>query len=96
VLDPPSYGHAPHGGAAWRFETDIDGLLAGCAVLTGPTPAFVVLTAHTAGLEPSGLRRRIAAAFGEAIASRAEVVALGMRRPDGMQLPAGYAIRWET
>jgi 23S rRNA (cytosine1962-C5)-methyltransferase len=94
VLDPPSYGHSPHRGAAWHLETDLGELLSGCAALTGPAPAFFVLTAHTAGLEVAELRARIAGAFGSPIASRAEVVALGMRRPDGRQLPAGYAIRW--
>ncbi len=96
VLDPPSYGHAPHRGAAWRLETDLGDLLAGCAVLTGPAPAFVVLTAHTAGLEAAELRARVSAAFGGTLASRAEVVALGMRRPDGLRLPAGFAIRWAS
>ena len=96
VLDPPSYGHAPHRGAAWRLEADLGDLLSGCAVLTGPAPAFFVLTAHTAGLEAAELRARVAVAFGGALASRAEVVALGMHRPDGRQLPAGYAIRWSS
>ncbi len=94
VLDPPTYGHAPHGGAAWRLESDLADLLSGCAALTGHVPAFLVLTAHTAGLAAAELRAGIAAAFGEALAAGAEVVALGMRRPDGRQLSAGFAIRW--
>lgn len=94
VLDPPTYGHAPHRGAAWRLESDLAELLSGCAALTGRAPAFFLLTAHTTGLAAVELRARIAVAFGEALATRAEVVALGMRRPDGRQLPAGFAIRW--
>jgi 23S rRNA (cytosine1962-C5)-methyltransferase len=94
VLDPPTYGHAPHRGAAWRMESDLANLLSGCAALTGRGPAFFVLTAHTAGLAAAELRGRVAAAFGEELASGAEVVALGVRRPDGRQLPAGFAIRW--
>lgn len=94
VLDPPSYGHAPRGGAAWRMETDLAGLLSGCAALTGPAPAFFVLTAHTTGLGAAELRARIAGAFGAALADGAVVGALGSRRPDGMLLPAGLAIRW--
>lgn len=94
VLDPPTYGHAPHRGAAWRMESDLADLLSGCAALTGRAPAFFVLTAHTAGLAAVELRGRVAAAFGEELASGAEVVALGVRRPDGRQLPAGFAIRW--
>ena len=94
VLDPPTYGHAPRGGAAWRMEADLAGLLAGCAALTGPAPAFFILTAHTTGFEAAELRAGIAGAFGEMLARRAEVVPLGVRRPDGRQLPAGLAVRW--
>jgi len=94
MLDPPTYGHAPRGGAAWRIETDLGTLLAGCAALMGPAPAFFVLTAHTAGLDAGELRAGVAGAFGASVARRAEVVQLGVRRPDGLQLPAGLAIRW--
>jgi len=94
VLDPPTYGHAPRGGAAWRMEADLADLLAGCAALTGPAPALFVLTAHTAGLEGGELRAGIAGAFGASVARRAEVVPLGVRRPDGLRIPAGLAIRW--
>ena len=94
ILDPPTYGHAPHGGAAWRIGTDLVPLLAGCAVLMRPSPQFVLLTAHTAGLDATELRHAVAEAFEPAIAHHAEVVALGSRRPDGRQLPAGLAIRW--
>ncbi len=94
MLDPPTYGHAPRGGAAWRIEADLADLLAGCAALTGPDPAFFLLTAHTAGLDPGALRAAIATAFGPTLARRAEVVQLGVRRPDGLRLPAGLAIRW--
>jgi hypothetical protein len=76
------------------MESDLADLLSGCAALTGRAPAFFVLTAHTAGLAAAELRGRVAAAFGEELASGAEVVALGVRRPDGRQLPAGFAIRW--
>ena len=94
VLDPPTYGHAPRGGVAWRIATDLVPLLVGCAALMGPSPQFVLLTVHTAGLDAAELRRAIAEAFEPAIARRADVVALGGRRPDGRQLPAGLAIRW--
>jgi 23S rRNA (cytosine1962-C5)-methyltransferase len=94
VLDPPTYGHAPRGGAAWRIETDLAELLAGCAALTGPAPAFFVLTAHSARLGALELRAGIEGAFGTTLARHAEVVPLGVARPDGRLLPAGSAIRW--
>lgn len=96
VLDPPTYGHPPGGGPAWHLETDLAELLSGCAALTDAAPGLFLLTAHTAGLDPAELRARVAGAFGAGLASRAEVVALGARRPDGRQLPAGFAIRWTT
>ena len=94
MLDPPTYGHAPGRGAAWHMETNLAELLDGCAALTGRAPEFFVLTAHTAGLDAAELRAGIADAFGPELARRAEVVPLGVRRPDGRQLPAGLAIRW--
>ena len=93
VLDPPTYGHAPRGGA-WKLEADLAGLLAGCAAITRAAPALFVLTAHTAGLDAAGLRAAIAGAFGAAAATAAEAKPLGMHRPDGARLPAGFAIRW--
>ena len=48
VLDPPSYGHGA-GGRAWRLSDRLPWLLAACADLTGPRPAFVVLTATRPG-----------------------------------------------
>ena len=95
VLDPPTYGHAPRGGAAWRMATDLAGLLTGCAALTGPTPAFFLLTGHTAGLGITELRAGIVGAYGPTLARGAEVIPLGIHRPDGLRLPAGLAIRWE-
>jgi 23S rRNA (cytosine1962-C5)-methyltransferase len=94
LLDPPTYGHAPRGGGAWRLETDLAVLLAGCAAITGTAPTLLVLTAHTTGLDVAGLRAAVADAFGWAAAQRAEAVALGVCRPDGGRLPAGFAIRW--
>ncbi len=94
VLDPPTYGHAPGGGPAWRIETDLGDLLAGCAALTGPAPAFFLLTAHTTGLATGELRAAVHASYGATLERGAEAIALGSRRPDGRQLPAGIALRW--
>ncbi len=76
------------------MASDLVPLLVGCAALMGPAPQFLVLTAHTTGLDAAGLRGAISEAFEPSIARRADVVPLGGRRPDGRQLPAGLAIRW--
>lgn len=48
VLDPPSYGH---GNGAWQIEADLPALLEDLAALCGPRPSFVLLSAHTPGLD---------------------------------------------
>ena len=91
ILDPPTYGHAPRG-AAWRIDEDLDALLGDCATLTGPRPGFVLLTAHTTGLEAATLREAVALAWGPGLAAAASVTSLGLRRPDGPVLPAGRCV----
>jgi 23S rRNA (cytosine1962-C5)-methyltransferase len=57
VLDPPTYGHGASG-RAWRLERGLDGLLADVRSILEPT-GFVLLTAHTEGLEPRELGDRL-------------------------------------
>ncbi len=53
VLDPPSYGHGT-GGAAWRLEDHLSGLLATVRTILEPG-GFALLTAHTPGFGPDRL-----------------------------------------
>ena len=87
ILDPPSYGHGP-GGATWRLEDRLEGLLEACAELTGDDPAFVLLTAHTPGFGPDRLAHALATAFGR---RPVEVDAgeLGLSARSGAQLRLG-------
>ena len=87
ILDPPSYGHGP-GGATWRLEDRLEGLLEACAELTGDDPAFVLLTAHTPGFGPDRLAHALATAFGR---RPVEVDAgeLGLNARSGAQLRLG-------
>src|SRR4051794_12657967 len=48
VLDPPSYGH---GTGAWHIDSDLVPLLEDLAALSGPRPAFALLSAHTPGYD---------------------------------------------
>jgi 23S rRNA (cytosine1962-C5)-methyltransferase len=52
VLDPPSYGH---GTGTWRIDDDLPPLLDDLAALLGPSPAFVLITAHTPGYDGTRL-----------------------------------------
>jgi 23S rRNA (cytosine1962-C5)-methyltransferase len=91
VLDPPSYGHGA-GGRSWRLEERLPGLLDMCASLTGYRPAFVVLTAHTAGFGPSRLADELAVAFRRR-ESDVDAGALGLRATSGAHLRLGAYAR---
>jgi 23S rRNA (cytosine1962-C5)-methyltransferase len=82
VLDPPTYGH---GSGAWHIETDLGPLLEDLAALAGPRPSFVLLSAHTPGLEGEYLgalvrEHFLVAAVGEDLVLRAR---------SGLRLPLG-------
>ena len=62
VLDPPSYGHGK-GGRTWRLDDRLDELLASCREVA-TDDAFVVLTAHTEGIDGAALGERLGRAFG--------------------------------
>ena len=95
VLDPPTYGHGPDGDP-WRLETGIADLLGVIAGLTAGRPAFMVLTAHAAGLRPIDLLGQLRAALGEVASGRAGVGPLEIRARDGRRLAAGLALCWEA
>ncbi|HEX5452075.1 MAG TPA: class I SAM-dependent methyltransferase [Candidatus Limnocylindrales bacterium] len=90
VLDPPSYGHGPHG-EAWRLVQRLPELLTSCAALLDGPARFLLLTAHTAGLGASGLQEMVAAALP---GGRVEVDALILEAESGTRLPQGLAARW--
>jgi 23S rRNA (cytosine1962-C5)-methyltransferase len=91
VIDPPSYGHGA-GGRTWRLEEHLPGLLATSAALTGPRPAFVVLTAHTPGFDADRLADELAAAFRRRAAD-VDAGDLGVRAANGAHLRLGAYAR---
>ena len=95
VLDPPTYGHGP-GGGPWRLETGLADLLTAVAGLTAGRPAFLLLTAHAAGLRPDDLLQPVRAALGREVVRSAVVEPLELLSADGRRLPAGLALRWES
>ena len=88
ILDPPSYGHGPHG-RAWRLSEGLDGVLASVARLVSERDGFVVLTTHTTDLGPDDLR----AAVLRAIDRRCESGRLEIVARSGARLPAGAYAR---
>jgi 23S rRNA (cytosine1962-C5)-methyltransferase len=91
VLDPPSYGHAA-GGRTWHLEDRLPSLLAACAELTGPRPAFAVLTVHTPGFGPDRLAEALATAVRRRTAD-VEAGTLGLRARSGTHLRLGAYAR---
>jgi 23S rRNA (cytosine1962-C5)-methyltransferase len=94
VLDPPSYGHGPKG-EPWRIGQTLPPLLAACLRLTAGSQAFVLLTAHSAGLGSDALGGVLWQALhdvGEA--DRAiEDGPLELTAVDGRRLPLGAYAR---
>ena len=91
VLDPPSYGHGA-GGRSWKLADRLPDLLAGCATLTGPRPAFVLLTAHTPGFWSGRLADELADAFRRPVAD-VDAGELELRARSGAHLRLGAYAR---
>jgi len=88
VLDPPSFGHAR--GRRWRLADGLADLLMGCAGILAED-GFVLLTAHTTGLDGRETGALVRAAFPSAASiagSSLELVAAS-----GAALPLGWAVR---
>jgi 23S rRNA (cytosine1962-C5)-methyltransferase len=88
VLDPPSFGHA--GKRRWRLEDELPDLLAACAAILAER-GFVLLTAHTEGLDASSLEGMARAAF----ASTAQIASapLDLVAVSGARLELGWSVR---
>jgi 23S rRNA (cytosine1962-C5)-methyltransferase len=82
VLDPPSYGH---GTGAWRIDEHLVGLLDDLAAISGPKPAFVLLSAHTPGYDGERLGALVREHFG--IPATGEDLVVPSRA--GSRLPLG-------
>ena len=89
VIDPPSYGRAD--GGRWRLRDDLGELLDGCARIAADEP-FVLLTAHTTGLEPTSLLDAVEAAF-DPRAGRPRAHPLALAAESGATLDLGWAVR---
>jgi len=92
VLDPPSFGHAR--GRRWRLEDHLPGLLEACAGVVTDDP-FVLLTAHTTGLEGAALEAMLKVAFPSPRA-RIERRPLGLQAESGARLDLGWTATMDS
>ncbi len=83
-LDPPSFGRGP-GGATWKFERDIEPLLAQCVELCQGGPRFMLLSAHTPGFDGPRLQ--------ELLASRLTVTGVFRQAPLNLTAESGAVWR---
>lgn len=89
VLDPPSFGRA--GGRRWRLADELPALLVACRSVA-MEDAFVLLTAHTTGLDGRILSDMLRDAL-PVSAGRSTAVPLGLSTGAGERLDLGWAVR---
>lgn len=89
VLDPPSFGHANR--RRWRLAETLPDLLWACRQVAAKE-AFVLLTAHTTGLDGAALEAALRVAFPRA-GRRVEQQPLELEATSGARLPLGWAVR---
>ncbi|HSW43686.1 MAG TPA: class I SAM-dependent methyltransferase [Patescibacteria group bacterium] len=90
ILDPPTYGHGP-GGGAWRLAEDLEPLLAAIRQLLALEQWFVACTAHATAMLPDQLAGIVEQALGRS-AGAPRVVELALRAESGARLAAGWAV----
>lgn len=91
VLDPPSYGHGPRG-TRWGLTDALPRLLDACAA-AATDDAFVLLTAHTTGLESHELGDALQDAFQPGPGSDLATELIELTAESGATLPLGVAAR---
>ena len=97
ILDPPTYGHG-RDGRRWELGEGLRQLLDTALALTQRRPTFVLLTAHSEGLEPADLHAALEAAMVPVIgahrARRIEAAPMVLRARSGREARAGVVARW--
>jgi len=93
ILDPPSYGHGPHG-EVWRLSEHLPRLLAQCGELTAGPWRCMLLSCHTPGFAPERLKEIMVGALGDS--GTVSATQLHIRSAAGRELPSGVAVRWQA
>jgi 23S rRNA (cytosine1962-C5)-methyltransferase len=93
VLDPPSFGRAKEGrrSRTWRLEDELPALLAACRDVVA-NDAWVLLTAHTEGIDGAELEALLVRAF-PVPRGRVRTAPLGLEATSGARLDLGWVVR---
>jgi 23S rRNA (cytosine1962-C5)-methyltransferase len=93
VLDPPSFGRSKQGrrSLTWGLEEELPALLAACRDVA-TNDSWVLLTAHTEGLDGAFLEGMLRHAFA-APRRRIWTAPLGLEASSGVRLALGWAAR---
>ncbi|HLO35456.1 MAG TPA: hypothetical protein VK194_05210, partial [Candidatus Deferrimicrobium sp.] len=91
VLDPPSFGHGPRG-RRWELADALPELLDACAAVATDN-AFVLLTAHTTGLDANDLGDALVDAFEPTPGTDVATGPIELTARSGAVLPLGVAAR---
>ena len=93
VLDPPSFGRTRQGRRrrTWRLEDELPALLALCRDVA-TNDAWVLLTAHSEGVDGDWLEGALLTAF-RVPRNRVRTTPLGLDATSGARLDLGWAVR---
>ena len=90
LLDPPSFGRGPKG-ELFKIERDLVDILLHCEKLFSTDPLFFLLTCHTPGWTPIGLRNLSCSVWNRK--GKLDSGELFIQGP--LQLPSGTYVRWQ-
>ena len=93
VLDPPSFGRAKEGrrSRTWHLASELPALLAACRDVA-TNDAWVLLTAHTEGIDGGDLEELLVRAF-PVPRNRVWTAPLGLEATSGARLALGWSVR---
>jgi len=97
ILDPPGYGHGPHG-ETWKLAEHLGELWAMCLELTAARRQFMLLSCHSGPLAFGSELSKVALAD-MALSPRegtAESHDLGIASLAGQRLHCGAVVRWSA
>ncbi|MCA9263619.1 MAG: class I SAM-dependent methyltransferase [Planctomycetales bacterium] len=95
ILDPPSYGHGPHG-EGWKIQDDLLPLLRACGQLCRDQLRIVLLTCHSPGFGAAELEACLMDTLWGHCQAGVIARTLYLRTADGRRLPSGTVARWPS